>query len=124
VTPLRAIRLAMMGGVLMFGVVSWVLTRNPDWVAPNPAIAGKLTMVGQIIWGLAAAALIVMFLKFRGDERPARASNVAIIAWALGEALALFGGVVFFMTAVPVWYVAGVIVLALTFVAFPPPQGR
>ena len=114
----------MMGGVLLFGVVSWVLTRNPDWVAPDPAIAGKLTMVGRILWALAATALIVLFLKFRGDERPGRSSNVAIMAWALGEMLALFGGVVFFMTAVPVWYVGGVIALVMTFVAFPPPQGR
>ena len=114
----------MMGGVLLFGIVSWVLTRNPDWVAPDPAIAGRLTVVGRIIWGLAAAALVVLFLKFRGDERPGRASNAAIMAWAVGEMLALFGGVLFFMTSVPVWYVAGVITLAMTFVAFPPPPGR
>lgn len=114
----------MMGGVLLFGGVSWFVTRTPDWVAPAPAFAGNLTMVGRIIWALAGAALIVMFLKFRGDERPGRASSVAIMAWALGEMLALYGGVVFFLASAPAWYVAGVIALALTFVAFPPPPGR
>lgn len=123
-TPLRAIRLAMMGGVLLFGGVSWFLTRNPDWVAPDPAFAGKFTMVGRIIWGLAAVALVAMFMKFRGDDHPGRASSVAILAWALGETLALFGGVVFFLTSAPSWYAAGVIALAVTFVAFPPPPGR
>lgn len=120
-TPLHAIRVAMMGGVLLFGGVSWFLTRTPDWTAPEPGVANQLTGVARVAWVAAGAALLVLFLKFRDYTNAARASSVAILSWALGETLALLGGVVFFLTSAPGWYVAGVIALTLTFVAFPPP---
>jgi hypothetical protein len=46
------------------------------------------------------------------------------MAWALGETLALLGGVIFFLTSMSGWYIAGVIALTLTFVAFPAPLRR
>lgn len=123
-TPLPAIRLAMMGGVLLFGGVSWFLTSMPDWTAPDAAIAGQLTRVATVAWVVVGAALSVMFVKFRDSTNVARASSVAILAWALGETLALLGGVIFFLTALAGWYLAGVIALTLTFVAFPAPLRR
>jgi hypothetical protein len=123
-TPLHTIRLAMMGGVLLFGGVSWFLTRTPDWTAPQPGVADQLTGIARIVWSMAGVALLVLFLKFRDYTNPARASSFAILSWALGETLALLGGVVFFLTSAAGWYVAGVIALTLTFVAFPPPQKR
>ena len=123
-TPVHAIRLAMMGGVLLFGGVSWFLTSMPDWSAPDAGIAGQLTRVATVAWVVVGAALIVMFLKFRDSTNAARASSVAILAWALGEALALLGGVIFFLTALSGWYIAGVMALTLTFVAFPAPLRR
>jgi hypothetical protein len=120
-TPLPAIRLAMMGGVLLFGGVSWFLTQSPDWTAPEPGIADQLTRVARIAWIVVGVALVVMFMKFRDPTDVARASSVAILAWALGETLALLGGVVYFLTSMPGWYVAGVVALTLTFVAFPAP---
>ena len=122
-TPLPAIRLAMMGGVLLFGGVSWFLTRAPEWTAPDPGVAGQLVGIARIVWVIVGVALTILFLKFRDSTNAARASSVAILSWALGETLALFGGVVFFLTGSAGWYIAGVIALTLTFVAFPaPPQ--
>lgn len=123
-TPLHAIRLAMMGGVLLFGGVSWFLTSMPDWSAPEPGLADQLRWVATVTWVVAGAALIVIYVKFRDASNPARASSVAIMAWALGETLALLGGVIFFLTSMSGWYIAGVIALTLTFVAFPAPQRR
>lgn len=123
-TPARAIRIAMMGGVLLFGGVCWFLTRTPDWTPPGPQLLEQLTGVARIVWIIVGVTLIVMFLKFRDSPNPARASSVAILAWSLGETLALYGGVVFFLTGSSGWYVAGVTGLALAFVAFPPPAGR
>jgi hypothetical protein len=120
-TPLPAIRLAMLGGVLLFGGVSWFLTHTPDWTPPEPEVAGQLTSIARIVWVIAGVALTILFLKFRDATDPARASSVAILSWALGETLALLGGVVFFLTAAAGWYIAGVVALALTFVAFPSP---
>ena len=123
-TPLHAIRLAMMGGVLLFGGVSWFLTNTPDWSAPEPGLADQLKRVATIAWVVVGAALIVIFLRFRDSSNPARASSIAIMAWALGETLALLGGVIFFLTSLSGWYIAGVIALTLTFVAFPAPLRR
>src|SRR5688572_25840772 len=123
-TPLQAIRLAMMGGVLLFGGVSWFLTSMPDWSAPEPAVAGQLARVASVAWVVVGATLVVMFLKFRDSTNAAKASSVAILAWALGETLALLGGVIFFLTSLSSWYIAGVLALTLTFVAFPAPARR
>jgi hypothetical protein len=120
-TPLPAIRLAMLGGVLLFGGVSWFLTNTPDWTAPEPGVASQLTVVARIAWVIVGVALTILFLKFRDSTNAARASSVAILSWALGETLALLGGVVFFLTAAAGWYIGGVIALTLTFVAFPAP---
>jgi hypothetical protein len=120
-TPLHAIRLAMMGGVLLFGGISWFLTQMPDWSAPEPGLADQLGRIAKIAWPVVGVALVVMFLKFRDAASAAQASTVAILAWALGETLALLGGVVFFLTSLAGWYIAGVVALTLTFVAFPPP---
>jgi hypothetical protein len=111
----------MMGGVLLFGGVSWFLTQSSDWTAPEPGVGEQLTRIARIAWIVVGVALVVMFLKFRRPADVPRASSVAILAWAVGETLALLGGVVYFLTAIPGWYIAGVIVLTLTFVAFPPP---
>ena len=120
-TPLPAIRLAMMGGVLLFGGVSWFLTHTADWTAPEPGVAGQLIGVARIVWVIVGVALTILFVKFRDSTNAARASSVAIMSWALGETLALLGGVVLFLTAAAGWYIAGVVALTLTFVAFPVP---
>ena len=120
-TPLRAIRFAMLVGVLLFGGVSWFFTRTPAWTPAQPGVAERLTLIARMIWIAVGIALPVMFLKFRDKTNSARDSTVAIVAWTLGETLALFGGVILFLTAKLGWYVAGVIALCVTMIAFPAP---
>ena len=84
----------------------------------------QLTLIARVAWIAVGVALVFMFLKFRDSSSPARASTVSILAWTLGETLALFGGVILFLTAFSGWYIAGVMALALAFVAFPPPVNR
>ena len=123
-TPLRAIRIAMMLGVLLFGGVAWFITRAPDWKAPAPELLDQLGMIARVAWIAVGLALVFMYFRFRDSTNPARASTASILAWTLGETLALFGGVVLFLTAFSGWYIAGVMALALAFVAFPPPVNR
>jgi len=124
VTPLRAIRIAMMLGVLLFGGVAWFMTRAPEWKAPGPELLNQLSLIARIGWIAIGLTLVFMFLRFRDSSNPSRASTVSILAWTLGETLALFGGVILFLTAFSGWYIAGVTALALAFVAFPPPANR
>lgn len=114
----------MLGGVLLFGGVSWVLHQSPDWVPAEPAAGEQLIRVARVAWMVIVAALGFMYQMFRKAGHPSKASTLAILAWAQAETLALLGGVIYFLTAAHVWYVAGVILLALTLVAFPPPAGR
>ena len=114
----------MMLGVLLFGGVAWFITRTPDWKAPEPELLDRLGMIARFAWIAVGIALVIMFLRFRGSTNASRASTVSILAWTLGETLALFGGVILFLTAFSGWYVAGVTALALAFVAFPPPVNR
>ena len=114
----------MMGGVLLFGGVSWFLHRTPDWVAPDPRVFNQLARIAPVVALAVILGLAFMFLKFRNTTNAAQASTVAILAWSLGETLALFGGVIFSLTAAGGWYIAGVIALVLAFVAFPPPENR
>lgn len=114
----------MMGGVLLFGGVSWFLHQTPDWTPADPAVTAKLGTMGGIVGVIATLGLVFLYTRFRDAPSPAQASTFAILAWALGESVALFGGVVFFLTAAPTWYIVGVLLLTLTFVAFPPPVNR
>lgn len=108
----------MMAGVLLFGGVSWFLQRAPDW-SPTEIDRGMLNTAARILWAVVLVATFVLFQRARSVRDSARSSTFAILAWALGEMVALFGGVVYFLTALTTWYVAGVTFLALTFVVFP-----
>jgi hypothetical protein len=124
VSPLYAIRLAMLGGVLLFGGVCWMLQRTPDWSpAPNVDL-NALRMVARGMWALAIAGVVFLFLRARRETHPARLSSLSIVAWALGEMVALYGGVVYFLTGAARWYVAGVIFLALLLTIMPGPRAR
>jgi hypothetical protein len=51
----------------------------------------------------------------RGGSR----TSWSIGAWALGEMVALLGGVVWMITGSPAWYFPGLVFLVLTFLVFP-----
>jgi hypothetical protein len=114
----------MLGGVLLFGGVSWFLHQTPDWVPADPAVAAKLRTMGMVVGGIASLGLMILYTRFRNASSTSQASTLAILAWALGESVAIFGGVVFFMTGASRWYIVGVLVLTLALVAFPPPVNR
>ena len=114
----------MMAGILLFAGVSWFMHRAPDWQQPPPGLVDSLSTFGRVLWGAAGAGLVVLFLVRRNAESPIRASNLAIVAWSMGEALAIFGVVFFYLTAVPVWFIAGILAMSITFVAYPPPTLR
>lgn len=118
-TPLYTIRLAMLGGVLLFGAVCFMLQRTPDW-SPSPDVdPAALRLMARILWAAAVVGVALLVLRARSTTRPGQASTLGILGWALGEMVALFGGVAYFLTGVATWYVGGVVFLALTFLLLP-----
>lgn len=119
VTPLYTIRLAMLGGVLLFGAVCFMLQRTPDW-SPSPEVdIAALRLVARVLWAAAVVGVVGLVLRARTVTRASQASTLGILGWALGEMVALYGGVVYFLTGLATWYVGGVVFLALTFLLLP-----
>ncbi|MEO6447369.1 MAG: hypothetical protein ABIZ91_16700 [Gemmatimonadaceae bacterium] len=117
--PSHAIRFAMMLGVLLFGGVTWFLRQSGEGDTMDQSLLPSLLWIARGLWVLAIAGCIGLFGVLRNTTSPARVSQLSIIGWALGESVALLGGVVWFVTGSPAWYLPGVVFLLLTFVAFP-----
>ena len=116
-TPSLAIRFAMLTGVLIFGGVVWFLQRSGD--APTMPLDSQrpLLMMGRILWVVAIGGCILVFQSL-GKASASRAAQLHIVGWALGESLALFGAVVWFLAGTPAWYIPGLTFLVLTFLVF------
>jgi hypothetical protein len=118
VNPSLTIRFAMLTGVLLFGGVTWFIRQSPDAPQYPADSASTLLWAARVAWILAIGGCIALFVAIRPARTTARAASLSIAAWALGEMVALFGGVVWFLTGSPAWYVPGLIFLVLTFLAF------
>ena len=121
---LAVIRLALLLGVLAFGAATTFIVRQGDWRPSPPGSLDTLRIIGIVLWVMAIAG--VVFLRLRGTRLAGRAgaATTAIIGWAIGEAVALFGGVQYFLSGQPAWYLNGVLFLVATFVVFPLRRAR
>jgi hypothetical protein len=114
---LHIIRLAIFGGALLFGIVTWWLRRE----APPPLTTdiGPLRFAGYGLWVSVLVVLAFMRGLMGKATEQARRASLLIVAWAAAESLALFGGVVWFLHGDSRWYVAGMCLLLATFILFP-----
>ena len=113
---LALIRIALLVGVLVFGGVVWYLRRSGDVTYPvNPR---GLRVAGQAVWALTTLGTLGLFLA-AGRASPDRRAAFSVIAWALGEATAIYGGLFWMLLGDPQWYLYGVACLLLTYFIFP-----
>ncbi|HUF25801.1 MAG TPA: hypothetical protein VMM18_02370 [Gemmatimonadaceae bacterium] len=119
---LALIRIVLLLGVLMFGALTMFVQGQDTWMPAPPETLERLRYVGVGVW--AVAILMVLLLRTRGmpPEGRAGAATPSIIGWAIGEAVALFGGVYYFLSGSGEWYLLGVMFLAATFIVFPIPR--
>lgn len=120
--PMMLIRLAMTTGVLMFGGITWFIRRGGDAPTFDAANANTLLWAARAVWGASMAACMILFFALRNARRPAQVKTLSLVGWAAGEAVALMGGVVWFLTGNTQWYSFGLVYLVLTFLAFPAPR--
>lgn len=121
---LFVIRTALMTGVFLFAAVAYF--------GPQLGLEPKLNLVDGLstlryvnLAFIAVAVIGAALLRFRLETVPAeRHGTSLIIGWALGEAAALFG-VVLFMGGGEKWSLAlGVISFVFTLVVLPIPRPR
>ena len=119
---LNLIRIALLSGVLVFGAVAYVVRMN----ASQPSLAGDgahtMRLVGMGVWIVALLGLIGMRLALRERIERGRDTQLPIIAWALAEGPAVFGGAFFLLTGDWTIYACGVVGLVAAFALFPVPE--
>jgi hypothetical protein len=118
---LALIRIALLVGVLAFGGIVWYLRRSGDTsynVDPR-----ALRVAGQAVWGLMTLGTLGLFVA-AGRTPPERRGMFSVIAWALGEATAIYGGLFWLLLGNSQWYLYGVACLLLTYFIFPVRNGR
>jgi hypothetical protein len=111
------IRAALLGGVGMLGVVIYFQHQQNGWVSieRDPQLA-YVPIVALAI-GLAGMLVLRAVSSRAVDEK--KRSALMILGWAMGEGVALAGGVYYFITNDPSYYVTGILVLLASFMLFP-----
>jgi hypothetical protein len=118
---LALIRIALLVGVLVFGGIVWYIRRSGD---PSYAVDSRgLRVAGQAIWGVMTLGTLGLFVA-AGRAAPDRRAIYSVIAWALGEATAIYGGLFWMLLGDRQWYLYGVACLLLTYFIFPVRNGR
>ena len=113
---LGIIRIALLVGVLVFGAVVWFLRRSDE--PPFAVDPRGLRLAGQAVWAAVTLGTLGLFLA-AARVSPERRATFAVIAWALGESTAIYGGLFWLLLGDPQWYVYGVGCLLLTYFIFP-----
>ena len=123
-TPAVQVRLrAILLGIALFvGLVVWVW-HSVGAGAPQPsAFIRKLRVVGIMTWLYALMQILDMRFWHSSIARRRRLSlgiPESLIAWLFGQMVAWFGIIYYGFTEDARWYVGGLLVLLLTFAAFP-----
>lgn len=116
---LRIIRVALLTGVLIFGGIAYYLTRQRGGGLGEPEGAGALQIANIVILVFAAVGILFVQRRHAAERDPARRSTLNITAWAMGEAVALMGGVHFMLIGNPVPYLVGLMTMLAAFVVVP-----
>ena len=115
---LALIRIALVLGVLVFGAVVWYLHSREPAGAASDVDPRALRVAGQVVWGVAIVGVLTLFLLSR-KAPPERRPILSVAAWAMGEATALYGGVLWLLLGESQWYLYGLVCLLLTYFIFP-----
>ena len=118
-TRVRAILLAIS---LFFGLAVWIFHSLGAVRSPTPVFITKLRGVGVLTWLYALVQMIDMrFYNSRFARRRRASMRIpdSLHGWLFGQMLAWFGILYYGLTEDLRWYVAGLVILVLSFLAFP-----
>ena len=128
-TPERQtqVRGVLLGLTLFFGLTVWIWhslgASSPD----SGVLVRKLRIVGIMTWLYALVQLLdIRFWRSAAARKRREAMGIpdSLIAWLFGQMLAWFGIIYYAFTEDARWYLAGLVVLVVTFVVFPVRQAE
>jgi len=128
-TPQRLtqVRAVLLGVTLFFGLAAWIFHSLGAARSPAPLFIAKLRGVGVLTWVYALIQMIDMrFYNSRFAQRRRASMRIpdSLHGWLFGQMLAWFGILYYGLTEDLRWYVAGLVLLVLSFVAFPIRRSR
>ena len=116
------VRGVLLGLTLFFGLTVWIW-HSLGAAAPNPGVfVRKLRIVGIMTWLYALVQLLdIRFWRSATARKRREAMGIpdSLIAWLFGQMLAWFGIIYYGFTEDARWYLAGLMVLVVTFLVFP-----
>jgi hypothetical protein len=118
-TRVRAILLALS---LLLGLAAYVFHTISAARNVTPPLISKLRGVGVLTWIYSLVQLIdLRFYNSRWTQKRRTSTGLpdSLHGWLFGQMLAWFGILYYGLTEDVRWYVAGLVILALTFFAFP-----
>lgn len=123
-TPERLTRARgiLLGLTLFFGLAVYVFHTLGVAHSAHPELVKKLQGVGVLTWIYALVQMMDMrFYNSRWAQRRRAASVIpdSLHGWLFGQMLAWFGILYYGITEDLGWYVAGLVILGLSFVVFP-----
>jgi hypothetical protein len=116
---LRIIRIGLLTGMLMFGAIAFLLTRQEGGGIGDQEIAQPLQWTNIAILVLAALGLLFIQRRHAAEPNPAKRTTLNIAGWAMGEATAMFGGVHYLLIGNPTPYLVGVGMMLVSFLVVP-----
>ena len=116
---LHVIRLALVLGPVVAAAVMWQLRRIAD--AETSGVVANQMYIGAIfLWLMALGALAAFRGQLARATTDGARAQTLIMAWAVGEAVALFGAVDYFLAGGWSWFIAGLaLLIADAFLLFP-----
>ena len=121
------VRGVLLGLTLFFGLTVWIW-HSLGTEAPNSGVfVRKLRIVGIMTWLYALVQLLdIRFWRSATARKRREAMGIpdSIIAWLFGQMLAWFGIIYYGFTEDARWYLAGLVVLVVTFIVFPVRQSQ
>ncbi|HEY9229930.1 MAG TPA: hypothetical protein VIP11_24980 [Gemmatimonadaceae bacterium] len=118
-TRVRAILLALS---LFLGLAVYVFHTLGEAHIAQPLLVKKLRGVGLLTWIYALIQMVdLRFYNSRWAQRRRASTGIpdSLHGWLFGQMLAWFGILYYGLTEDLRWYVAGLVILGLSFLAFP-----
>jgi hypothetical protein len=124
---LTRVRAILLGLSLFLGLAVYVFHTLGETHSVQPVLVRKLRGVGVLTWIYALVQMVdLRFYNSRWAKRRRASTRIpdSVHGWLFGQMLAWFGIVYYGLTEDLRWYVAGLVILCVSFLAFPIRRAR